>query len=74
MAIADKLKEQLSKLPEPLQIEVLDFTEYLLKKLAQQERHEYLSWGDLSLRQALRGMEDEPAPDYSIADLNVVFK
>ena len=45
-----------------------------LKKLDRQERHEYLAWGDLSLRQALRGMEDEPTPGYSIADLNVVFK
>jgi hypothetical protein len=74
MAIADKLQENLSKLPEPLQNEVLDFAEYLVRKLDRQGRQEDLEWATLSLHHALRGLEDEPSPCYTVSDLKVVFR
>jgi hypothetical protein len=74
MGIADKLQEKLSKLPEPLQNEVLDFAEYLMRKLDRQARPDDLDWTNLSLEQALRGMENELSPCYEISDLKVVFQ
>jgi hypothetical protein len=32
-----------------------------------------LAWTDLSLAMTLEGMEDEPMPEYTMADLKVVF-
>ena len=49
---------------------MLDFVEYLLAKA---ERREAADWADLSLTSAMRGMEDEPTPAYSTADLKDVF-
>jgi len=74
MAIADKLQEKLSKLPEPLQNEVLDFAEYLVRKFDGQARQDDMEWPNLSLRHALRGMEDESLPCYGLSDLKVVFR
>jgi hypothetical protein len=74
MAIADKLQEKLSKLPEPLQNEVLDFAEYLVRKYDRQARQDDMEWANLSLQNALRGMEDESLPCYGISDLKVVFR
>jgi hypothetical protein len=74
MGIADKLREKLSKLPEPLQNEVLDFAEYLMRKLDRQARQDDLDWANLSLDHALRGMENEPLACYEISDLKVVFQ
>jgi hypothetical protein len=74
MAIADKLQEELSKLPEPLQNEVLDFAEYLVKKFDHQERQDDKEWVNLSLQHALRGIEDESLPCYDLSDLKVVFQ
>ena len=74
MAIADKLQEKLSKLPEPLQNEVLDFAEYLVRKYNGQTRQDDREWANLSLQYALRGMEDESSPCYTISDLKVVFR
>jgi hypothetical protein len=69
MAIADKSQEKLSKLPEPLQNEVLDFAEYLVRKFDRQAREEDIEWANLSLQHALRGMEDESLPCHDLSDL-----
>jgi hypothetical protein len=74
MALADKLQEKLSKLPEPLQNEVLDFAEYLVRKVDRQAREDDMEWANLSLQHALRGMEDESLPCYDLSDLKVVFQ
>ena len=74
MAIADKLQEKLSKLPEPLQNEVLDFAEYLVRKFDRQARQDDMEWATLSLQYASRGIEDESLPCYDISDLKVVFR
>jgi hypothetical protein len=56
MAILEQIEEKLRKLPEPTQVQVLDFVDYLLHR----SRQEDLLWSKLSLRWALRGLEDEP--------------
>ena len=70
MAIEERIRQHVRKLPPALQAEVLDFVEYLLAKA---ERREAADWADLSLTSAMRGMEDEPTPAYSTADLKDVF-
>ena len=65
----DRLQERIKLLPPSLQEEVLDFVEYLLAK-TEREREEWMSF---SLQSAMRGMEDEEIPEYSLEDLKVVF-
>ncbi len=74
MLVSDKIFQYAKKLPRPLQAEVLDFVEFLLSK---SERHsateDDLAWSSFSLTTAMRGMEDENMPEYTLADLKVVF-
>lgn len=72
--IAERIQEYVRKLPHSLQAEVLDFIEYLLAKAEREAlRREEREWVTLSLAFAMRGMEDEDTPTYTIADLKVVF-
>ena len=64
MSIADRINAQIQALPEHMQAEVLDFVEYLSHKFRQED----LDWSELSMRCALRGMEDEEGPEYSEDD------
>lgn len=74
MTITDKIQASVQKLPAAYQAEVLDFVEYLLAKTTRGARdHEESLWSDLSLTFAMRGMEDEDAPQYTKADLKVIF-
>jgi len=74
MAVADRVHRYVQKLPEPLQAEVLDFVEYLLYKVEQAEAEEDgHDWSALSLSLAMRGMEDEEAPEYTLDDLRETF-
>ena len=74
MTITDKIQASVQKLPTAYQAEVLDFVEYLLVKTTRGARdHEESLWSDLSLTFAMRGMEDEDAPQYTKADLKVLF-
>lgn len=70
MAVVERIQSSLQKLPPSFQTEVLDFVEYLLAKAEREERAE---WSNLSLANAMRGMEDEEMPTYTIADLKVGF-
>jgi hypothetical protein len=74
MALTDKIQEGVQQLPTALQAEVLDFVQYLLVKTKRgaQEDEEGL-WSNLSLTFAMRGMEDEDSPQYTKADLKVIF-
>jgi len=65
MAIAELVQEKVKLLPEPIQREVLDFVDYLLQK----SRQEDVLWSTLSLRWALRGLEDEEWPEYDAQGL-----
>ena len=74
MTLTDKIQASVQKLPTAYQAEVLDFVEYLLAKTTRDAREQEESlWSDLSLTFAMRGMEDEDAPQYATADLKVIF-
>ena len=70
MTVAEKIIEHIRHLPEPIQVEVLDFVEYLENKAEGEDRS---AWSNFSLSQALRDMESE-ASSYSEKDLKEVFK
>ena len=74
MAITDRIQEGVQQLPTALQAEVFDFVQFLLMKTKQgsPEDEEGL-WSDVSLSSAMRGMEEEDLPEYTIADLKVRF-
>jgi hypothetical protein len=74
MNVAEKINKQVRRLPEQTQAEVLDFVEYLLTKREREEdRNEGEEWTRLSLASAMRGMEDEPEPEYTEADFEERF-
>ena len=73
MLVSKKIQKYAEKLPEPLQIEVLDYIEFLLSKM-KQEKNEDTDWSNLSLAMMMRGVEDEPTPEYTRDDLKVIFK
>jgi hypothetical protein len=74
MAVAEKVYQSVLQLPEPFQAEVLNFTEYLLLKAQRAVVSEDESvWPSLSLALAMRGMEDEEMPEYTLADLKERF-
>lgn len=74
MGVSERIYEEVKKLPEPLQTEVLDFVQYLASKVEQEgASEEELASADLSLSLAMRGMENEKAPDYSVEDLKETF-
>ena len=67
MATAERIHEQVQKLPEPLQAEALDFIEFLMQRQSVQK--EDLDWSHLSLATAMRDIEDEDVPIYDESDL-----
>lgn len=73
MVVTHRIQEYVQKLPEPFQAEVLDFVEYLLWKAERGEESDEEIWSDLSLAAAMRGMENEEAPEYTENDLKEVF-
>jgi hypothetical protein len=74
MVIANKIQKYIQELPEPLQEEAFDFIEYLwIKSRNKAARQEDQNWSHLSLISAMRGMEDEDTPIYTISDVKVVF-
>ena len=74
MRVSDRIFEELKKLPEPLQAEVLDFVQNLALEMERKGtlKNEYTSTS-LSLSLAMRGMEDEETPSYSASDLRETF-
>ena len=73
MSVTEKAIEHLRSLPEPMQAEVLDFIERLehVARCGDRGRDD-AEWSDLSLTQAMRGMESEPSL-YSSDDLKEGF-
>ncbi len=69
----ERIQEYRRKLPEPLQAEVLDFVEYLVGKVEREASHEEWDWSALSLGSAMRDMEDEDAPMYTLTDLKATL-
>lgn len=69
MTVAERILQQVSRLPEPLQAEVLDFVEYLQSKASPvRASGEDEAWQAMSLSQAMRGKESESSL-YSADDL-----
>jgi len=67
------LIEKLQRLPADKQAEVLDYVDYLSHRFSQQGRADLTEWSecdfsDVSMAQAMRGLEDEPVL-YTEADL-----
>jgi len=74
MSAVERIQQYVQRLPQRLQAEVLDFVEYLLTKVEREAAQpEEMDWSPLSLAFAMRGMEDEDAPAYSVEDLKVVY-
>jgi hypothetical protein len=74
MLRAEKIQQHIQKLPEELQVEVLDFVEYLLLKSERESlKRGDIDWSSLSLAFAMRDMEDEDTPAYTTDDLKVVY-
>jgi hypothetical protein len=72
--VSEKIFEEVTKLPEPLQAEVLDFVHYLASKVSGEAPDtDEPSCAVLSLAMAMRGMEDEDTPGYTIEDLREKF-
>lgn len=74
MLLTDQIQQRVQGLPEPLQAEVLDFILYLLYRVDRESTDlDDREWSNLSLHSAMRGMEDEDGPDYSVEDLKTRF-
>jgi hypothetical protein len=73
MTVSQKIADHVRDLPKQEQMEVLDFIEYLRTKArSRRSKDEEKDWSSLSLKNAMRGMEEEPS-DYSIDDLKEIF-
>jgi len=57
MSTAEKIVQELRRLPPEEQSEVLDFVEFLNHRKARKEEQQFK---DFSLHAAMRGMEEEP--------------
>ena len=73
MLVSEKIRTYAERLPERLQIEALDFIEYLLSRW-KQETEDDTDWNELSLNMMMQGMENESMPEYTRDDLKVVFR
>ncbi len=70
MVVAEKITKKLENLPISVQLEVLDFVEFMAQKAQRQNlSEESRQWSEFSLNQAMKGLEDEEIPEYTEADL-----
>ena len=67
MTVTEEIIKHVKKLPEAVQLEVLDFVGYLQSKREKVSR-ESVEWSEFSLSQAMQGLESEPSP-YSLDDI-----
>lgn len=74
MSVREKIYEEVTKLPEPLQAEVLNFVQYLASKANREiQVTDDLLYPAMSLALAMRGMEGEDTPAYSVEDCQETF-
>ena len=71
MSVTEEIIERVRALPENVQVEVLDFVQYIESKAA--EKEERKAWSDFSLSHAMRGLESESSP-YSYEDVKDNFR
>jgi hypothetical protein len=73
MTVAELVYQHLRSLPESVQVQVLDYVEFLeARARGGKDGQEDAEWSALSLSQAMRGLEDE-ASAYSTKDLKETF-
>ena len=70
MIISKEINQKVEKLPISIQLEVLNFVEFVAQKAEKinvaEEREQ---WMEFSLSQAMKGLEDEEIPEYTDDDL-----
>ena len=70
MVVSEKINRTVEKLPFEVQLQVLDFVEFVARKAEKiNADDEEKRWEDFSLNQAMKGLEDEEMPEYTEADL-----
>ncbi|HRV94382.1 MAG TPA: DUF2281 domain-containing protein [Anaerolineae bacterium] len=76
MTTLESIHQYAQMLPDSLQREVLDFVKFLLFKREQKTspEHDDIEWSSFSLASAMRGMENEDTPVYTLDDLKEIFK
>ena len=73
MSTAELIYQKVKSLPEERQAEILDFVEFLGLKVGVGDTTSERDWFFFSLAAALRGMESENGPEYSLDDLKERF-
>jgi len=78
MTITERISDYVKRLPPSFQVEALDYVEFLFlkaqKDAAESSFDEDRDWLAFSLASAMRGMEEEDEPVYTLDDLKVVFE
>lgn len=70
MIVSEKINQKVEKLPIAIQLEVLDFVEFVAQKAERiNSEDEGKQWAEFSLNQAMKGLEDEETLEYTEADL-----
>lgn len=70
MIVREKINKTVEKLPISVQLEVLNFVEFVAQKAEQQGlEKESEQWTEFSLNQAMKGLENEEISEYTEADL-----
>ena len=67
MTVTEQIIKHVGILPEYIQSEILDYVGYLESKM-ERTKTERANWFDLSLSQAMRGLESEASP-YTLNDV-----
>ena len=68
MSTLELLAHKVESLPGALQLEVIDFVDFLLTRDEKQSRNEDKQWSTFSMQNAVRGFEDDPVT-YSKSDV-----
>lgn len=75
MDVSEKISERLQRMPEHVQAEVLNYAEYLLARAEGEEAREGdRDWSRMSLISAMRGIDTEDDPEYTLDDLEQRFE
>ncbi|MBM3332275.1 DUF2281 domain-containing protein [candidate division WOR-3 bacterium] len=73
MSTLEETVKLMQELPDRLQAEVRDFAEFLATRGGETSAVRDGDWTALSLICAMRGMENEEGPTYSLSDLKETF-
>jgi len=69
MSLVEKIVEKVKSLPQDKQIEILDFVDFLSRKVEEEERF----WSKFSLESAMRGLESEESL-YTLEDIKERYR